>query len=299
MVNFPILLPHEHIYSRHRRSDRYAASHFISEALNSLVRYGVRDVVDLTAYVNPVSCLSLTEHSNVRVHSCVGFYLENFVRKDLRTKSGIELGDLLVRRYNRQRDKMSTVAIKVAARSQHLSPFEKRSFEAAAYCQLQTGLPIVTHSPKGGLAHQQYLISLGVSAEQIMLSHIELGLKGQQKQTYSELLEELLEIIRLGSYVCITDVYPASSQADSLAINIIAAAIRAGYANKLMVSGDASWRSNRGELHFRGVQSKAAEGFGLALCARQKLLARGVSESELEQLYSRNPYDFYRVEKRK
>ena len=255
--------------------------------------------MDLTAYVNPVSCLSLTEHSNVQVHSCVGFYLENFVRKDLRTKSGIELGDLLVRRYNRQRDKMSTVAIKVAARSQHLSPFEKRSFEAAAYCQLQTGLPIVTHSPKGGLVHQQYLISLGVSAEQIMLSHIELGLKGRQKQTYSGLLEELLEIIRLGSYVCITDIYPASSQADSPAMDIATAAIRAGYTNKLMVSGDVSWRSNRGELHFRGMRSRAAEGFGLALCARQKLLARGVSESELEQLYSQNPYDFYRIDKGK
>ncbi len=294
-MHSPVFLPHEHVFSRHRASDRGVASSFLRSVLAQAAAAGVSDIVDLTAYTNPLTYVPMIGDAPLRVHACVGFYLDNKVRRDVRDKSTTDLTRLLLERHRRVSRQMSVAGIKVAARHAKLSEFESRAFKAAAAAHEATGLPIITHSADGALAHQRTLMELGVPPERILLSHPELGLKGRSKRPFTEVLDEACSIVSQGSSICVTDVYSPRSNADAGALDLVAEVIQRGWGTRVMLSGDVSWQVRKGLGGFRGSSSNQELGFRVALCASDKLAKRGVSAAALRQIYSINPYEFYGV----
>lgn len=295
MMTTPILLPHEHVFSRYRASDRQAAKTFIRSALDEASSAGITDIVDLTAYVNPTGYLPLIEDSPVRVHACVGFYLDRMVRRDVREKGVASLTRLLLDRHRRYSKQMSVVGIKVAARHAGLSDFEDRAFQSVAAAHRETGLPVITHSSDGALAHQRRLIDLGVDPSRILLSHPELNLKGRTKKPYAMVIDDVSEIVSSGSSICVTDLYSPTSTADTGAIALVKDLVQLGHTDRILLSGDMSWRVRRGVGGFHGVSANADLGFRLALHSVQKLRATGVPQSSVEQIIHSNPFRFYGI----
>lgn len=290
-----ILLPHEHVFSKHRSSDREAVETFLRNALKQVSEFGISDIVDLTAYVNPLPFLSMINGSGVRVHACIGFYLDNYVRRDLRSKSVPELVRLLMGRYERYSKQVHVAGIKVAARHEKLNDFENRAFRAVSCCQEMTGLPVITHSPDGARAHQLKLMELGVPANRILLSHPEFSLKGRNKIPAEEVYGNLKEIVEDGSWVCITDVYSEYSRADARVLDMVTALINLGLSDRVLISGDVSWRAHRSACDFRGTNRNAELGFLLGISAASKLRSRGVGEKIIRQIYEENPFEFYGI----
>lgn len=291
----PIILPHEHVFSRFRTSDEEIASAFLKKALHDASQVGVTDIVDLTAYTNPLTYLPIVSQTSVRVHACVGYYLDSMVRRDIRAKSAAELARLLLDRYRRYTRQTTVVGIKIAARHAVLTEFEAKAFQAVVQCHHQTGLPVITHSPDGALSHMNHLVTLGVPPDRILLSHPELALKGRAKRSYPEVLDEISAILNAGSSICITDLYAPQSNADTGAIRLVAEVIRRGWASQVLLSGDMSWHVRKKAADFRGSSANQEHGFRVALCAKEKLQRLGVNEEEIDSIYFTNPANFYRI----
>ncbi|MGC4862889.1 hypothetical protein [Micromonospora sp. DT41] len=294
-VHEALVLPHEHVLSRFRAADAATVRPFLRAELTRVAAAGVTDIVDLTAYVNPVSYLPLLGDTPVRIHACVGYYLAHAVRADLHSRSADDLAALLVRRYRRQCGKVSTVAIKVAARHGELTPLEQRTFTAAALAHHATGLPIVTHSPHGGQAHLNHLVRHGVHPEMVLVSHPEMGLKGRFKRPYDEVLTTIRRLLDAGAAVCVTDVTPLGSSADDSRLALVLDLIDRGHADRLTVSGDVSWAVRGGRVSFQGPAAAQRRGFELGLDALGKLRRKGVDEADLRRIFTVNPRRHYRL----
>ncbi|MDX3849712.1 hypothetical protein [Streptomyces sp. AK02-01A] len=289
----PAILPHEHVFSRFRGGKEELAAEFLHSELSRAARSGVTDIIDLTAYINPVRYMDLISDVPVRVHACVGFYLSNSVTRTVRGYSAKQLEQGLLRKYARQRAHVSTAALKVAAHQGNLSEFEGNAFRAVAAAHHSTGLPIVTHSPSGGLMHLRLLVSLGVEPHNVMLSHPELELKGQRKKPYGEVLRSMTACLDEGARLCFTDITPLSSSADAVRLALVRELVERGYGDRLVVSGDRSWSVRGSRVVFRGATTEHDPGFLLALDARAKLAALEVKDSDLQRIFQVNSAQFF------
>jgi len=261
--------------------------------MSKLARGGVTDLVDLTAYTNPLSCTDFQDVSPVRLHTCVGFYLERFVDSRHRALPVDGLVDVLHRKWRRLSSINPPVAIKVAAHSGTLSPFEVRAFKAAAKFHALSGLPIVTHSAQGCESHQELLLANGVSAPAIMLSHPEMSTKGRNAVSEASAYASMARCAERGSYLCFTDLTGQKSSADALRLRLFLALVRAGHERRLVVSGDSSWRVHRGKASVRN--GSRGQDFTLILDVHEKLRGAGVGEAQLARIIYDNPQRFLRV----
>lgn len=293
MIDSRVYAPHEHLFCRFRTSDTDIAIPFVRNELAELARAGITDIVDLTAYTNPLRYSAFTEGSPVRVHGCIGFYLERYVPKRHRLLSAADLALVLRRKMSRVSGSVDIAAIKVAATSGSLSSFERRAFEAAAIASSELDLPVITHSPRGFRDHQRTLVGHGVPPERIALSHPEMDLKGRSARTWDEVYSDMLACVEAGSYLCLTDFTKTGSAADDSRIQFVVDLVGAGHTERLMVSADASWRVHRGKASVRN--SSPGSGFGLVAEIHGKLAKAGLSYSNIDVIRGTNPHRFYNL----
>lgn len=290
------ILPHEHLFCRFRTGDLNIALPAVRAELADLARLGVTDIVDLTAYTNPIRYVDFIADQPVRVHTNVGFYLEPYVRKAHRTLPVDDLVCVLERKRQRlERGGLAPSVIKVAARSGVQSPFEQRAFKAAAAFHRLTGLPIVTHSPAGFLEHQSLLLRHGVPADSIMLSHPEMAIKGRKALGPREVLDQMVKCVGRGSYLCITDLTAPGSVADRRRVAFINHLVRCGYADRIAVSGDSRWRVHRGRFAVQN-SSRGKHGFSFAVQVADKLVRHGISTEIVQQISFSNPARFLKID---
>jgi predicted metal-dependent phosphotriesterase family hydrolase len=287
-----LVLPHEHIFCRFRSSDRRQAVDFIRAQLTSLSDLGVTDIVDLTAYTNPLSYLDFLEGSRITVHTCVGFYLERYVRKEHRCLPVEGLVGVLERREKRLSRCLPPATIKVAAGSAGMSAFERRAFEAAAQFHLRTGLPIVSHSPRGFEDHQDYLLRKGVPADAIMLSHPEMSVMGAHSLPEDAVFKAMARCAERGSYLCLTSMTGISSKADAPRVRLLNRLVDAGHADRLTVSGDSSWRSHKGECSTRNASR--GKDYSVIFEVHEKMRRAGISGEGFDLIVNKNPARFFR-----
>lgn len=291
------VLPHEHPLSRFRKSDIQAVRALLRSSLASAARAGITDIVDLTPYISPSSYSDLFRDLPVRVHGCVGYYLEQSVSKTVRAKTSEELLNALLRKARRHVVGIDIVAIKLAARRPSLTSFEKRAFEAGSRAHTQLDLPIVTHSPEGASSHVRVLTSLGVPPHRIMVSHPELSLKGPRARDFDDVLQDLLDLASIGVSFCFTDIYPKASAADRQTLELILRLVRAGHQERVLVSGDAAWKVDRSGAHFTGTAGRRAAGFDLVIDTKAKLERLGVHDDALQAIFRDNALRFYALDK--
>jgi 5-phospho-D-xylono-1,4-lactonase len=120
--------------------------------------------------------------------------------------------------------------VKLGASYHHLTPFERRAFEAAAEAHARTGAPLGIHTEHGtmGLELVEYLGTLGVPPASVILAHLDRNPDaGEHAETAAA--GAWLELDGPGR----TKYWP-----DSVVLELIAALAARGHADRILLGGD-------------------------------------------------------------
>ena len=167
--------------------------------------------------------------------------------------------------------------IKVAGGHTKLSEYEQRNFRAAGRAQAQTGSPILTHTEQGTAALEQVgiLTSSGATTDHIVLSHLD---RNPDVGYHREVLStgvglEFDSAFRWGDR-------------QNQTLNLIHQ-LFPDFPDQIVLGMDAARRS-----YWKVYGGKPGMAF-LATEFRKTLLDVGLSETDLERIFIRNPSQYY------
>ena len=242
-------------------------------------RAGGRTLVDATArdYGRDASALlSIAARTEVNIVCVTGWNRGDYGDEALQASDeelvAIMLGDL--------QDGMDGTAAragvaKLGTSEGRILPVEERIARAVARVQVGTGCPVLTHTTRGTMAHEQLdlLAAEGADLAKVALSHMD------QKLDFG-LLRELCE---RGAYVLFDGPSKRKYATDEERVGMLCRLVEAGHAERLLVSGDMGRRSY---LESYGGRP----GFGYILGTFVPHLKRaGLDETLIEQMFVQSP----------
>lgn len=247
-----MVLSHEHVFCRYRGSSDVVLR-AIRAALLEARRTGVTDIVDVTPYgpISPYAPL-LKDDALPRIFGCVGFYRRRYVDRRHHALSARELHEVMARQLTRRaKTGLAVACIKVASDGEVLSPLELRIMTAAGRFSADRRLPIVTHSIRGCHAQVDALRTAGADPRKIMLSHVEMDLKGvsPRANAYS-LAARVSPLLSDGVMLSITDMPSARSGYQSAIIEFIEELCARGFATSISISSDARFTLRGSRVQF-------------------------------------------------
>lgn len=177
--------------------------------------------------------------------------------------------------------------IKVATGPGQMSDYERTIFDAAAAAAVQTGAPITTHTDEGtvGDVQQAVLTTAGVPAHRIVIGHS----CGTSNHDYH------LAIARGGSYLGFDRFGLELLHPDAERVASLAALIRAGAGDRVVVSHDSVW-CWRGEPIPPALLDEATRIWNPTHFSRRivpQLLDAGVTPEQIDALLVENPRRFF------
>ncbi len=173
--------------------------------------------------------------------------------------------------------------IKIVSEEGELSHDEARVMRAAAVAQLETGVPISTHSKpsvRNGLAQQKFFTDLGVLPERLVIGH-------SGDSTDVDYLRELLDngstlgLDRFGT----THLPPPEEQRIDMTVRLI----ELGYEKQLVLSHDAGVYSVNTPPSWRKANTPYWNYLHIPQDIVPKLIERGVAQSSIDQMLTGNP----------
>ena len=164
--------------------------------------------------------------------------------------------------------------VKVGASYHHLTPFERRAFEAAAQAHVRTGAPVCVHTEHGtmGLELVELLGSLGVPPGSVILAHLDRNPDAG----------EHAETAAAGAWLQLDGPGRTKYWPDSVVLELIGALAERGHAERLLLGGDTGRAS---------MQRAYGGGPGLDYlfrCFRPRL-ERELGPGLAEQIFVSNP----------
>ena len=155
-------------------------------------------------------------------------------------------------------------------------PVEERIARAVARVQAGTGCPVLTHTTRGTMAHEQLdlLAAEGADLAKVALSHMD------QKLDFG-LLRELCE---RGAYVLFDGPSKAKYATDEAQVGMLRRLVEAGHAERLLVSGDMGRRSYLRALRRRARVRATSSARSSPTCSRA-----GLDETLIEQIFVQSP----------
>lgn len=120
--------------------------------------------------------------------------------------------------------------------SDQMTDSEKKVFEAAALAHLRTGVPIYTHTTLGKLGIEQieFLINNGVNPAKVVIGHLDLNPD----------MEYYKRVADYGCYMGFDTVGKISYQPDEIRAKNIAALVKLGFGNSILLSLDITRKSH-------------------------------------------------------
>jgi predicted metal-dependent phosphotriesterase family hydrolase len=255
----------------------------IAELL-ALSAAGGRTIVDCTSMGlgrDPLALARVSRASGLNIVMGTGWYRAPVYPPMVRESSAEELAEVIVGDLTLgvpDSDGIRAGFIgEIGTERGRIAAAEERVFRAAALAQQRTGVAIVTHTTNAGdLALEQValLTGLGVSAERIVVSHV-----GDRITP-----GRLDALAGTGVFLSIDNIgyegggYPP----DAVRADHVARLVRAGHAERVLISGDTCTRS-------------ALLAYGGAGYARvitdfvPRLRERGLDDSDIETLLVANP----------
>ncbi len=253
-----LILPHEHLFCRFRSVHEDLALEWLASRLEDARKRGVAAIVDVTPYTNRARFAEVVEDSPVEVLGCEGFYLDRYVRRDIRGAPAERLAGILKRRLQRNVS-IRPAVLKVATRAAPFSSFEIEALGAVASVAVDMSLPVMTHVVADGLKQLDILTAHGLAASMVALSHPEIALKGPHAQTEHSVAAELAEALGRGASAIFTDLGTPNTEYRRKVLRVFEALLAQGFASRLMVSSDLSWRVRRGVVVCAGGRGQKAE----------------------------------------
>lgn len=305
-----VTLPHEHIASQFpgwraddtiAPYDRDAIKHAAQEMLNSLKAVGIQTFVDATPNDlgprDPQLLKELANSSGVNLICATGLYYEHggasyywtFRQGVMKWYPWYSLEDEIYELFMREitegigKTKIKAGVIKVGTSYGEITDYENVVFRAAARAQMQTGLPIITHTegPTMGPEQADLLISLGVNPERIMIGHM----------NNSWDIDYHRSILLKDVFISFDRTGLGFSWMTEIVLDIIAQLAAEGYADQIMLSHDysAAWPGRPIDW---GAIAAYIEDWHPTFISEEvipRLIAKGVTEAQINMMMVENP----------
>lgn len=279
-------------------------------ALEGLRERGYGTVVDLSPYdvvgrdadgSNAALLKEISERSGLHIVSGTALYLESWTPAWARGATVDEIVDRLVRDIEvgiGGSGVRAGILGEQATGLGEMSEHEERALRAAARASIRTGAAIMTHTTHGTLALRQVEIlgEEGVDLERVVVGHMDTQLE-------AELVHELVAtgvsvaIDTIGKQEWDYFLGPAGERTDGPfekrafhrsdegRAELVAGLVRAGHADRVLLAQDMT-----GAEIWMNPDTHGQHGYRyLHDVFRPMLLARGVSEAEVDQMLVHNP----------
>lgn len=289
-----ITLVHEHVFNKFPYWKKEISDSFTLEQLNSLKKYGVQTIIDLTPYTPLGSYKQILENAEVNIICCTGFYLGKYIPKSYKEASTLDLVRQLSKQLQLGRGStgIRPGILKVAGQGEVLTQVEERLFTVVGILQNEFKIPVATHSPKGANSHLHQLIKAGANPEHIFISHLDRGIGN--KLGFEQRLLEIKQILDIGAYVLFCEFgneYEQVKNKTTPIMRLFKTLLDCGYKDKMLVSGDSSWHWKNGKIHLKNAhQAGHPRTYDYVFTQIIPVLrAIGMSDEEINALLINNP----------
>lgn len=203
---------------------------------------GVTTIIDMTNrgmgrnihYVNEVS-----KESGIKILSSTGYYKEPFLpievyELDEKKISGIFI-DEIINGIDKTGIKSSVIG-EIGTSKDEITNMEKKVFNASCRAQIETGIPIVTHTTLGKLGHEQIGLfsKFKVDLQKVILSHIDL----------SGNIEYMKSLLDTGVNIAFDTIGKNNYQLDANRVKWLKELCSLGYSNQIVLSMDITRKSH-------------------------------------------------------
>lgn len=254
------VLVHEHVFCRCRKKNIPHVEQFLDEQFTQLLKSGINTIIDVTTYVRPDMLVPFLNTKSINVITCTGFYVRNRVQKTYYDATV----DTLVEKMSKDIDfgvgqyRVKPGVIKVASQGRQLTEFEKRVMKSAAEVQrLYPKIPVITHAYRGGRKQVELLVKNGADPSKIVISHMEMELKGSSPTSFENLLDDMLWILDTGANLFLGDFSLSTTAYRDQVIHLAKLFKSRGHLKQIFLSTDSYWSWKSGEIKIRGTAANA------------------------------------------
>lgn len=251
-----------------------------------LVSKGVSTIIDMTnrgmgrniEYVNEV-----IKKSGVNILSATGYYKEPFLPVEVYELDEKKLSKILIDEIINgigDTEVKASVIGEIGTSKDKIETMEEKVFRAACRAQIETGVPIVTHTTLGKLGHGQIEIfsKFKVDLEKVILSHIDL----------SGNVEYMKSLLDKGINIAFDTIGKNNYQLDSDRVKWLEELCSLGYSNQIVLSMDITRKS-----HFK---ENGGLGYSHLIDNFLPMLDEvGINEEHIENMLSKNIKRIYNL----
>jgi phosphotriesterase-related protein len=250
----------------------------VVEELTALARAGGRTVVDVTPPDlgrDPLALCEIARRSGLHVVMGTGWYRRAFYPPHLDTTATQALAEEMVAELTEGVGGVRAGIIgEIGVDRDAVSAVEERVLRAAARASVRTGAPVTTHASMYpvGLAQLDLLAEEGADPARVVIGHADTYLDPDYHRA----------VLRRGAYLQFDTAGREHMNPDRRRARALAALVREGWSERLLLSSDRCFRSDL--VAFGGVgYAHVPTGF------RALLAAEGVGDEEFALLTEANP----------
>jgi predicted metal-dependent phosphotriesterase family hydrolase len=229
----------------------------------------------------PLDLRHISQATQVHVIATTGHHKDKFSAMLLNGKSVDEIAEGIITDITEGMNGTDIKAgvIKAASSKDQATETERRVIQAVGLAHQATGAPVSTHTEAGtfALEQAQLLMEAGVSAERLLIGHLDRNLP---RETYFALADT-------GIYLGFDQIGKAKYWADTERVSLIKELISARHIRQILLSGDTA-RKSAWHTYDPRVDGIAYLFLGFVPLLRNA----GVNEADLHTMSVENPANF-------
>lgn len=252
----------------------------VIQELKELYKKGVRNIVEATCRGigrNVAYAQKVATETGINIVQATGWYQSAFLPIEVYQLSVTQLAEMMIKDITigiKNTDIKAGVIGEIATTKNRWTEQEEKVFNAAVIASKETHTPIMTHTSKGTLGHEQveFFQKKHANLSKIIIGHVDLT----GNPNY------VLEMLKTGINVEIDTIGKNNYMSDAKRVDIIKAAQDAGFTDQIVMSMDITRKSHL----------KANGGIGYAYLLDSfipELKAGGVTEGFINKMLVENP----------
>ena len=252
----------------------------VIQELKELYKKGVRNFVEATSRGigrNVAYAQKVATETGINIVQATGWYQSAFLPIEVYQLSVTQLAEMMIKDITigiKNTDIKAGVIGEIATTKNRWTEQEEKVFNAAVIASKETHTPIMTHTSKGTLGHEQveFFQKKHANLSKIIIGHVDLT----GNPNY------VLEMLKTGINVEIDTIGKNNYMSDAKRVDIIKAAQDAGFTDQIVMSMDITRKSHL----------KANGGIGYAYLLDSfitELKAGGVTEGFINKMLVENP----------